>query len=381
MKRLAMLIFSISALLSACKEQKNQAFAEEAIYTYNGNRISNEELTNFLRKQMDSLGIPAISIALINDGKMVYNKTFGYANLDEKTEVDENAIFEAASLSKPVFAFFLMQLAEKDVIDLDRPLFFYLPDESMEIDQRYKNITAKMVLSHNTGFPNWRWFDKIPDSLDVKRGDFYMIGNPGAGFTYSGEAYQYLARVLAHLNFVNMNELGNLFKQEVSEPLGIEQFYFVWDDFVGKHKVFGHRNGKVTSKGWGYGLPHHNSKIFQSAGGLHTNAKSYAKFVCALVNQEKLSKGSFKMMLTPHTNLDKGNQNYIEDGTTAWGLGFGIRPLKSDTVYIHGGNNNDFQSELLFSISKRFGYVFFVNCDKGNELNRALLEYLDIPKN
>ena len=113
---------------------------------------------------MDTLGIPGLSIALINEGELVYTKNIGYANLETQKKLDQNSIFEAASLSKPVFAYMVMKLSERGALDLTRPLHFYLPDSSMAIDRRYKNVTAIHVLSHSSGFPNWRWFDTPPDS-------------------------------------------------------------------------------------------------------------------------------------------------------------------------------------------------------------------------
>jgi len=271
-----------------------------------------------------------------------------------------------------------MKLSEKGIIDLDRPLYFYLPDEKLEKDERYKNVTARMVLNHSTGFPNWRWFDKLPENSDLKRGDFFMITDLNTKFTYSGEAYQYLARVIAHLNFVNMYELNDLFQQEVTKPLEMEHAYFVWDDYLYKNKVFGHKDGKPRKRGWGAGLPYQNSKIFNSAGGLQTNAKSYATFLTSVINKKELFSETYKEMLSTYTEIPIDNPNYKEDGITSWSLGFGLKPMKNDTIYRHGGSNVDFQSEFAFSINKKYGYVFFVNCDKGNEFNVQLEKFLEI---
>ncbi|MBT8245323.1 serine hydrolase domain-containing protein [Winogradskyella sp.] len=370
------ILFSLSIVFLSCnKESKlNQ------IETYEGEKISFEIFDEFLKTQMDSLGIPALSIAIINEGKIVYNSALGVSNTITNQPVSQNSIFESASLSKPIFAFFVMKLSEKGIIDLDRPLHFYLPDEEMEKDQRYKNVSARMVLSHRTGFPNWRWFDKRPENLDLNRGDFFMIDDPGTTFTYSGEAYQYLARVIAHLNFMNMYELNELFQNEVAKPLRMEHAYFVWDDYIYDNKVFGHLDGKPRKMNWGTALPNQNSKIFSAAGGLRTEAKSYAQFMTSIINGQGLDHETYKEMLSPYTEIPKDNVNYTEDGITDWSLGFGIKPMKNDTIYRHGGSNRDFQSEFAFSINKKYGYVFFVNCDKGNELNKKLEKFLEMRK-
>ncbi len=372
---------SIFLIFSLFFQSCNKNVEISQIETYQDKKISFESLEEFLKVQIDSLDIPAISIAIINDGKIVYSNSIGLSNTITNQTVYQNSIFESASLSKPVFAFFVMKLSEKAIIDLDRPLYFYLPDEEMEKDQRYKNVTARMVLNHSSGFPNWRWFDKLPKDSDLNRGDFFMLNDPNTTFSYSGEAYQYLARVIAHLNFMNMYELNDLFLKEVAKPLEMEHAYFVWDDYLYDNKVFGHINGIPRKRSWGAGLPYQNSKIFNSAGGLQTEANSYAHFLTSIINGKGLYPETYKEMLSPYTEISKANVNYKEDGITNWSLGFGIKPMGNDTIYRHGGSNSDFQSEFAFSIKKKYGYVFFVNCDKGNEFNEKLEQFLEIGTN
>ena len=258
-----LLFLTILFLFFSCNSK-----VENTIYTYDQQSISQSELDSFINHQLDSLNIPAISIAIINDSKTVYHRAIGVNHLVKKDPISEQSIFEAASLSKPIFAFFILKLSEKGIIDLDRPLYFYLPDEKMERDQRYKDVSARSVLRHTSGFPNWRWFDSHPEGEEIERGDFFMISEPNTKFDYSGEAYQYLARVIAHLCFINMNELADLFSKEVSKPLEMEHAYFVWDDFLMENKVYGHKENQPRNRDWGSGLPSHNSMFFGAAGGL-----------------------------------------------------------------------------------------------------------------
>ena len=102
--------------------------------------------------------------------------------------MDDRTIFEGASLSKPLFAYMVMFLVEDEKLDLDKPLHEYLDYHYHGIDKeddRYKEITARMVLSHTTGFPNWR-----PDY------DLIIHFDPGTDFRYSGEGYIFLERVI-----------------------------------------------------------------------------------------------------------------------------------------------------------------------------------------
>lgn len=147
------------------------------INTHSGKRINVAVLESKVRKAMDSLRIPGMSLAIINKGKIVYVKGFGFANLENRKPVTAQTNFEAASMSKPVFSFYVQRLANDGIIDLDKPLFKYLPATDIN-DERYKKITARMVLSHTTGLPNWREGEKMELAFD-----------PGSAFSYSGEGY------------------------------------------------------------------------------------------------------------------------------------------------------------------------------------------------
>lgn len=350
------------------------AIAQPTVRTLSGTRIATAAIDSFITGEMRKLEIPGISFAIVNDGKIVYERYAGVARMGEPQKIDRDAIFEAASLSKPVFAYFTLKMAEKGVIDLDRPLYFYLPDSSMERDVRYRDVNAKMVLQHSTGFPNWRYFEKADSTVKIKpdkTGDFFMKADPGKKFTYSGEGYYYLARVLAVNTFNTMKSLDDLFRKEVAVPLKMTHAWYTWNDYLYEHKVSGHKKNKPTDKVWGAGLPSHHSFIVNSAGSLQTNASAYANFLIALMNRQGLRERSVDLMLTKQ--IDK---NPEPDGINGWTCGIGVSGNGGETLYKHGGNNGDFQSGFAFSMKQKVAYVFFVNCDKGTDFGKALDAFL-----
>jgi len=111
--------------------------------------------------------------------------------------VDENTVFAAASLTKPVFAAGVMTLIDRGVLELDAPLREYLPDPYVPDDERAASITARMVLSHTTGLPNWRHGSN--DRVHPKDGALRLRWQPGSRWGYSGEGYCYLQQVVEHL--------------------------------------------------------------------------------------------------------------------------------------------------------------------------------------
>jgi CubicO group peptidase (beta-lactamase class C family) len=363
--------------------------------TLNGMDISPATVDRFLQQQMDSLGIPGLSIAIINDGKIVYHRALGRVSVDSRQPVDDSSIFEAASLSKPLFAYFVMKMVDKSLLSLDTPLYKYMPYTDIERDERYKLITARLVLSHQTGFPNWRYFNKADSSLHVKDGDLYIKFTPGSQFSYSGEGYLYLAKVIAFLEHRTLQTLEPLFQQEVDRPLGIEHAWYTGNGFITRHKVSGHENGKVFGHAegglWGHDersngyswptvFPGWDSSWFNPAAGLHTEAVSYAHFLIGLMLGKGLSKKSLEEMLTPQVMLPKDNILYKLYQDPAWGLGIAITPTPYGTRYDHAGSNGNFESHAVFYKNRKYGYVFFVNCNKGDDFYKRLGAFLTTGK-
>lgn len=140
---------------------------------------------------MTEADIPGLSIALIRDSKMIWSHGFGVTNSETKALVNANTVFEAASLTKPVFAYAVLKLVDSGKLDLDTPLVKYLPGKyDVGDDPRLEQITARHVLSHTTGFPNWR-----PRGSQTIKIHFV----PGHHFSYSGEGFVYLSRVVEHI--------------------------------------------------------------------------------------------------------------------------------------------------------------------------------------
>lgn len=336
----------------------NRANASWKFRSENGKYISFSKMDAFLRSQMDSIGMPGLSFALINDGQIVYRRTLGVTNVETKQRVSYGTVFDAASMTKTPFAFLVMRLVEKGVLNLDNPLYTYLPYPDIAYDDRYKLITARMVLSHTTGFPNWRFFNK-DGKLDIK-----FI--PGTQFQYSGEGYEYLANVIAHLMNIKKNDLQELFNEEVAKPLGMDKTYFTWNSWLEEHQATGHVDGKVAE---GYGI---NSKKpnFYASHSMQTEAANYAKFLIGMMNEKGLKKESYNDMFKvqfPDASNAATNQR---------GLGIVIKSTEFGNEYSHGGFNLNFTSEFMFNKEQKFGYVFFTNCNKGADFNKKVLEFI-----
>ncbi len=111
---------------------------------------------------LEGAAVPGLVAAVVRDGGIDWLRGFGTTAVGSEQKVDQETVFAAASLTKPVFAYAVMKLADAGRIELDRPLAEYLAYQDIADDERARKITARMVLSHSTGFPNWRpgrWTD------------------------------------------------------------------------------------------------------------------------------------------------------------------------------------------------------------------------------
>ncbi|HEX8565226.1 MAG TPA: serine hydrolase [Pyrinomonadaceae bacterium] len=305
--------------------------------------------------------VPGLSIAIIKDAKILWQQSFGVANSATKQPVAENTIFEAASLSKPVFAYAVLKLIEKGKLDLDVPLVKYLPKPYLETDERANLITARMVLSHTTGFPNWAMGQPLKTQF-----------NPGERFSYSGEGFVYLQKVVEHLTGKPLNAV---MQKEVFEPLGMPDSSFVWMDKYETLKATGH-----NSVGAAKPLRKYSEAI--AAGSLHTTTADYAKFVIAIMNGTGLKKETLNQMLSQQTKVDEGCSNCIANKPTGklsnsifWGLGWGLQQTANGKSFWHWGDNNgDTHCFVIASEKQKSGVLIFTDSGNGHSIIPAIVE-------
>lgn len=334
-------------------KKHNYIRQKESIRSINGSSIEIDAMDRFLKQQMDSLEIPGLSFAYVNDDKVVYSNNLGVVNTKTQEPVTAKTLFDAASISKTVFSFFIMQMVDKGLIDLDTPLYTYLENPDIAYDERYKKITARMALSHTTGFPNWRYLND-KGQYDPN-GKLRIAFDPGTQYQYSGEGFKYLAQVIAHLLNTDMNGLQEKIAANLLNPLEMGKSSFVWNSHLEKHRADGHINGEPNA-GWSISSKYPN---FNAAASLQTNAVAYGNFLSALINGKLLSENSHKEMLKVQSSRLKTEKK----PGVKYGLGIIINASPYGTNFAHTGNNGSSTSQFFFNKKHKSGYVFFTNME------------------
>jgi CubicO group peptidase (beta-lactamase class C family) len=304
------------------------------------------ELDTLIPALMDSGEVTGMSIAVATDTGIVWSRGFGIGNSETGAPVEANSVFEAASLSKPVFAYAVLQLVDQGVLDLDTPIAEYFEYDAITHDDRHRLISPRMVLTHSPGFPNWR----------PRGGQLTIDRDPGTEFSYSGEGFVYLQMAVMDLTGESLDQLV---RRLVFEPLGMTSSSYLWqgqfEDVVSMpHAADGTvmRKNK-PSRGRG-----------NAAASLHTTAPDYARFIMAVANGTGLTDSTAAAMLTPQIDVDSG---------LAWGLGIGLQDNLDGRALWHWGDNSGYKAYTISYADRGVGIVWFTNSENGQTILEGML--------
>lgn len=322
----------------------------------------NEWTSDSVAKIISAHDIPLIQVAGKIDGKAFFFQVANAEFYPTKTELPDTAIFQAASLSKVVFAYIVMRLADRGEIDLDKPLHLYTDIDRFADKANARKLTAKMVLTHRTGLPNW---SASPSSTKWPTSTIDFIHAVDSCFGYSGEGFAFLQRAVEAIKGKGIDKIA---REEVFGPLGMSRSSYEWKGCYDTLAVDGF-NAKGENKGKG---KHPRANVGYT---LRSCASDYAKFLDALLNGEGLSDEMAKLMFTPSTgNAVRYAGKHREcDNHIAWAMGLGTEHSPElGKVLWHWGNNSTFKA-LFVLLPERDSYlVYFTNSNHGHDIINAM---------
>lgn len=357
---------------------------------------------------MEKHGVPGLALAVIEDGAVAWRGNYGVANVETGQPVRDDTLFQAASLSKPVFAYMVMQLVETGLLGLDARLSDYIRPAGVADEPLLNAITVKHVLQHTTGLPNWREV--------VEGAPLTCSFEPGTGYSYSGEAFHWLQQVV---ETILGKGFGDIAQDILFRPAGLDDMTALWTAARDGREVFGHgltedgmpelesfqyfkqvghRLQEVAAR-WGrpmeswtahdlrtaYGvmrihddpvmskwprwrMQHPGFALIDSASSVRCTAADYARFVTLMMPQGapapwQLPEATRKMMLDPHIDLSRPPHLLPP------GLGWGIEVLPEGNLYSHWGKNG--RSHVSFALGdarNRRGLTAMANGANGGPL-------------
>jgi CubicO group peptidase (beta-lactamase class C family) len=312
-----------------------------------------------LRQLLKDGRVPGLSYAVIRDGKIVETRAVGVRDASTGVAVDDNTIFEAASLSKPVFAYAVLQLVDAGMLSLDTPLSKYVPNYVTD-DPRAASITVRNILSQTSGLPNWR----------SKTNPLKTYFRPGERFSYSGEGFLWLQQVVEAVTGESFN---GVMQRLVFDPLEMTRSSYIWrPDFVADyarphdaHAAPGDKNRPAKPR---------------AAATLHTTAADYARFLQAVLSGARLKPETAKQWFEPQVRLRQHCVQCIStdaqdaDQHVAWGLGWGLEPDQG--LFFHWGDNRQFKAFVTGSPTDRSAVVVLTNGANGMAIMPDVINHL-----
>ena len=338
-----------------------------------GSKISGGEIDQTVNRLMKAAEVTGVSLAVFDHGKIAYLKSYGFRDKEKNLPLTVDSVMSAASISKSTFAYMVMQLVDKGLFDLDKPIYQYLPKPLPEYpkyadlanDARYKKITARMLLSHTSGFPNWRWLEDDPK--------LRIHFEPGARYAYSGEGIDLLQFVV---ETVTKRPLEDLMKEYVFQPFGMTRTSYIWQDRFETDYANAYDE-------YGRSLGPHRWNNSNAAGSMQVTIRDLATFMQAVMSGKGMQKKTWELIFTPQIQIFEKHQfPSLNEETTdenkairlSYGLGWGLYWSPYGEAFFKEGHDEGWRNYAVCFNKMKSGMILLTNSSNGEGIFKELLE-------
>lgn len=324
-----------------------------------------EELTTMMR----AAPVPGAIAGALQDFEPAWMAPLGVRAAGTRDPITSATLFQAASLTKQVIAHVALALSMEGKLDLDRPLVSWVDDLP---DAGARKVTARHVLSHSSGFPNWRFAEPgkpLPNLVPAFP--------PGSRYSYSGEGYFYLQRVIEE---ITGDGIGEVVHKRVFEPLGMKSSSLIWDPATLEQTALPHdRRGELRT-GWDKSL--RALRELSNKSGKPVQQLRYAEYstIPRQIGQTELPNwmvpnGASSMVTCAADyarflsaalkNRDIAKQQVSINEFLGWGLGWAIERTAGHTYVWQWGDNGGYKNFVLAEPSTGSAIFVFTNGDSG----------------
>ena len=319
-------------------------------------------LTRYIEAEMAAKGIPAMSIALVDDQRIIWSRGFGMAR--DGVPASAATVHRVGSVSKPFTDLAAMQLVEQGKLDLDAPIQTYLPDFHAA-NPFGRPITVRQLMTHRSGLvresPVGHYFDPTGPSLEATVKSLQttsLVYEPGTRTKYSNAAIAVVGLVVERLRGV---PFGEAVKASVLDPLGMSSSGFELSPAM-KSRLADARMWTVD----GRTFPAPTFKLgIAPAGNLYSTADDLSRFVMALFEGSKVVK--------PETLAAMFVIQYARpEEKRGFGLGFHVDEFRGRRRVGHAGAVYGFATEVSALPAERLGVVVIATKDCANGLTRQI---------
>lgn len=362
------------AVLTACMVLlMGAAQADTAIRGFDGKPVSAEHIDREARRLMAEARVHGLAMAVIDDGKVVFVRSWGRRDVEKNLPLQTDTIMYGASLTKFAFTCMVMQLVDEGKLDLDRSIADYLPRplpeypfyEALKGDGRWRKLTPRILLSHGSGLANFAFLE--PD--EKMRIHF----EPGRRYAYSGEGLILMQFVLE--TGLGQN-VGDEMQRRVFDKFGMTRTSMTWrEDFAGNLAD-------------GYGIDgsfaaHDRRSRPRAAGSMDTTIADFAAFLGGFSRGEGLSAKSRAEMITPQIAITTPSQfpTLVEATSPAMkaiklSAGLGVVTFEGPygRAFFKGGHNDTTGNQAICVEKDRRCVLFLSNDVRAERVFQRLTE-------
>lgn len=346
--------------------------------------LSPDSVTAFINSIVQKAHVHGLGVSIISNHRLVYQKYFGMSAVSRGESFKPGTIFYSASLSKPIFADIVLQLAEDGVLHLDTPLYRYLrkpihtyrtnflqrllganPIDYSDLanDDRLSKITPRMCLSHTTGLPNWRRFEED--------GKLKFLHAPGARYNYSGEGMFLLQIVLEEMTGRDFEDIA---VEKIFSPSGMTRSSYVWQREYEGNYARGH-----DANGGDLRIPKANNA--NAAYSLSTTLEDFTRYFALVLSQkedrhrqliEKQVLIKSRQQFGPESRIDTDENDAIQLG---YGLGFGLYETPFGTAFFKEGHGDGWQHYAVGFPDQGTALIMMSNSDNAESTFKQMIEF------
>lgn len=357
------------------------ACAQSAVklHRLDGSKISVVDAEAFAQKTLAAAHVTGAELAVINDGRLVWSYGYGLRHKSPDQPMTPDTNTWAASITKSVFATYVMGLVERGEFDLDKPVAQQLPQPldsyepykvtGSEIvkDPRWASVTPRMLLSHSSGLANFAWLE--PDKK------MHLRFAPGTQFLYSGEGIVLVQFVIEQQKHKPLDEL---MQDALFGPLDMKQTGMIY-----RHDFDANISDRFDSEGKFHSVTHRFPA--RASGNMASSANDLGHFLEALLSGRVLRPKTLQQMLSPQLAIRSEHQFAIATNETngseaekvglAYGIGWGLlTKTKFGPAFFKEGHGDGAQNYAICFTRSRSCMLILTNDDNGELAFRPLLE-------